>query len=165
MSDAVPGLVETSTNLGIVTVQDGQMEIIMFPRSSVDSGLEDVAQMIASVWDLAGYPAELSDYFAAWTPDADSPISNLMKTTHFDLFGQEPAIAAVHAGLECGEIGATYPEMDMISIGPTIEHGHSPAEDLYIPSVEKAMALLMEVLQRMPEESSQTVAGPVVSHN
>ncbi|MGD8903592.1 MAG: aminoacyl-histidine dipeptidase [Anaerolineae bacterium] len=152
MSDALPGLVETSNNLGVVNVQDAQMDVVCTPRSSVDSALEDVSQMIASVWELAGYEVELADYYPGWNPNPESPILGLMKATYQDLFGQEPEVMAVHAGLECGVIGAKYPGMDMISIGPTLNDVHSPAERLLIPSVGHVMELLLEVLQNIPEE-------------
>jgi dipeptidase D len=150
MSDTVSGLVETSNNLGIATIQDGQMQLVSYPRSSVDSELQDMEQMIISVWELAGYPVEITDWYAAWTPDPDSPILGLTKSAYQELFGVEPSVSAVHAGLECGAIGGIYPDMDMISIGPTLEKVHSPSERLYIPSVEKVMALLTEVLSRVP---------------
>jgi dipeptidase D len=151
MSDAVPGLVETSTNLGITAAQDGQLEIRCLARSSVDSELQDVVQMIASVWELAGYPVQLTEAYPAWTPDPDSQIVDLMTSTYLGLYGQEPVISAIHAGLECGTIGGKYPHMEMISIGPTLTGVHSPEERLFIPSVGKVMALLSEVLQRTPE--------------
>ncbi len=134
--------------MGITTVQDGQMQVICNPRSSVNSELEDVTQMIASVWELAGYPVEITGWYSAWTPDTTSPILNLMETTYTDLYSQEAVIEAVHAGLECGAIGGIYPDMDMISIGPNLSKVHSPSENLFIPSVEKVMSLLVETLQR-----------------
>jgi len=151
MSDALPGLVETSSNLGVVNVQDGKMEVVCVPRSSVDSALEDVSQMIASVWELAGIEVEFAGYYPGWKPDPESPILGLMETTYQDLYGEAPEVTAVHAGLECGVIGAKYPEMDMISIGPTLSDVHSPAENLFIPSVGNVMKLLLEVLQNIPE--------------
>jgi dipeptidase D len=152
MSDGIPGLVETSTNLGICNVQDGQMQVVNVPRSSVDSELDDVSRMIASVWELAGYRADRMDYYGAWTPDLNSPILGLMKAAYLDLYGQEPAVLAVHAGLECGTIGSTYPGMDMISIGPTLADVHTTEERLTISSVGKVMDLLSEVLLQMPEK-------------
>ncbi len=151
MSDAVPGLVETSSNLGVVIIQDGQMQLVDYPRSSVDSQLQDIEQAITSVWALAGYPVEITDWYAAWTPDPASPILGLTQSAYQELFGVEPTVSAVHAGLECGAIGGIYPEMDMISIGPTLEKVHSPSERLYIPSVDRLMKLLSEVLQGIPE--------------
>jgi dipeptidase D len=153
MSDTVPDLVETSTNLGITNVQDGQMQVICYPRSSVDSELDDISQMIASVWELAGYTVEYTDYYSGWTPNPDSPILGLLQATYLDLFDHEAEISAVHAGLECGAIGGIYPDMDMISIGPTIEKVHSTSERLYIPSVPKLMDLLSEALQRIPDRA------------
>jgi dipeptidase D len=151
MSDTVPGLVETSTNLGITTAQDGKLTIVNFPRSSVDSELDDAANMIGSVWALAGYQDELANRFPAWTPNPDSPIVKLMTTSYENLYDQEPEITAIHAGLECGTIGGTYPDMDMISIGPTINGAHTPEENLYIPSVERLMNLLIDALKNIPE--------------
>ncbi len=151
MSDAVPGLVETSTNTGITNAQDGQLEVICYLRSSVDSALADTGQMIASVWELADIPVEFSDAYGGWTPDPDSPILALMQEVYAGLYGQEPTISAVHAGLECGVVTSAYPDMDMISVGPTIENVHSPSERLYIPSVAKTMELLTETLEQMPE--------------
>jgi dipeptidase D len=150
MSDTIPDLVETSTNLGVAIVQDGQMEVNNLPRSSVNSELEDVSQMIASVWELAGYPVECPGFNPGWTPNLASPILGLMKGAYLDLFGQEAGITAVHAGTECGNIGGIYPDMDMISIGPTNENVHTTSERLYIPSVQRVMDLLSEVLQRIP---------------
>ena len=151
MSDAITGLVETSTNLGITNVQTGTMQIVSYPRSSVDSELDDAAQMIASVWELAGYQSEETDRFSGWNPNPDSPILKQMQSTYKTLFGVDATTEAIHAGLECGAVGGTYPGMDMISIGPTLENVHSTSERLYIPSVDKVMKLLTTVLQQIPE--------------
>lgn len=151
LSDAVPGLVETSTNLGVTNAQDGQLEVVCYTRSSVNSALEDVNMMITSVWELAGLQAEIGGAYAGWTPDPASPILALLRSAYVDLYGVEPEVTAVHAGLECGAISGVYPDMDMISIGPTLSGVHSPAERLSIPSVAKVMDLLIEVLQRTPE--------------
>jgi dipeptidase D len=152
MSDAVPGLVETSNNLGVINAADGQMEVVCTPRSSVDSALVDTGQMIASVWELAGQTVAFSGAYGAWRPDPDSPILGLMSEVYEGLYGQEPVVSAVHAGLECGVVASIYPDMDMISIGPTIENVHSPSERLHIPSVAKTMDLLTATLEQMPEE-------------
>ncbi len=151
MSDTVPGLVETSTNTGVTSAQDGKLEVDCTVRSSVDSELEDTAQMIASVWELAGYPVEFSGFYNGWPPDPESPILMKMKDAYLELYGEEAEVMAVHAGLECGTISGKYPDMDMISIGPSMNDVHSPSERLYIPSVEKVVRLLFEVLQNIPE--------------
>jgi dipeptidase D len=147
MSDTVPGLVETSTNMGITTVLDGQVDVISYPRSSVDSELVEVGQMIASVWELAGQSVEISDTYGGWNPNPESPILKHMQNVYESLYGQEPQVSAVHAGLECGVVATTYPDMDMISVGPTIENVHSPAERLFIPSVARTMDLLIATLE------------------
>jgi dipeptidase D len=147
MSDTVPGLVETSNNLGISTIQDGMMELMCYPRSSVDSELTDAGQMVSSVWELGGYQAVVSDRYGGWTPNPDSPIVQLMQKTYKDLYNTDATLTAVHAGLECGAIGGIYPDMDMISIGPTLADVHSPSENLYIPSAQKVYDLLTTALE------------------
>jgi dipeptidase D len=151
MSDALPGLVETSNNLGVVLVQDGQIQVDCTARSSVDSALEDVSQAIASVWRLAGYEVEFANFYPGWNPNRESSILELTKATYQELNGQEPVVMAVHAGLECGMIGGKYPGMDMISIGPTLSDVHSPSERLLIPTVGHVMDLLLAVLEKIPE--------------
>jgi dipeptidase D len=150
MSDAVPGLVETSTNLGITNVQDGQAEVSYYLRSSVNSALEDTGQMIASVWELAGNPAAFSDAYGGWKPDPDSPILAADAGRVRRSLRRRAIVSAVHAGLECGIIATTYPDMDMISIGPTLENVHSPSERLTISSVARVMDLLTATLEQMP---------------
>ena len=90
MSDAVPGLVETSTNMGIVNVADGQLAVTCYPRSSVDTELDDVNQMIASVWDLAGVDDDFSGRYSGWNPNPDSPILLLMQDVYQEMYGQDP---------------------------------------------------------------------------
>ena len=154
MSDAVPGLVETSTNMGIVTGADGKMAITCLPRSSVDTELDDVNQMIASVWNLAGIPVTISGRYSGWNPDPDSPILLLMEDVYQEMFGQQPEVTALHAGLECGTISAKYPGMDAISIGPTLQNVHTPNERLEVATVKKLNDFLLETLQRIPEKAT-----------
>jgi dipeptidase D len=149
MSDSVPGLVETSTNLGITSAKGGKLGITCFPRSSVNSEITDTVQMISSVWELAGYTAESSNYFSAWPPNSDSAILALMQTTYEGLYSKEPEVGAIHAGLECGAVSGIYPDMDMISIGPTLAGVHTVNENLYIPSVQKVMDLVTTTLQNI----------------
>ena len=156
MSDAVPGLVETSTNLGIVSVEDGVISATSLPRSSVDSELDDVNQMIASVADLAGVPVTVSGRYSGWKPNPESPIVLLMQDVYREQTGQEAVVSAIHAGLECGTIVGTYPGMDAISIGPTLHDVHTPNERLEIATVPKLMDLLMVTLQRVSAQPSAT---------
>jgi dipeptidase D len=149
MSDAVPGLVETSINLGSVAAADGQFAAGFLVRSAVNSARDDVEQMAASVFELAGIEAVRKDAFTGWKPNPDSPLLKLMQSAYRDLRGREAAVVAVHAGLETSEFGATYPELDMISVGPTIEGAHSPDERLEISTVGKVYDLLVATLQRI----------------
>jgi dipeptidase D len=162
MSDAVPGLVETSTNMGIVEAAAGNLAASLLPRSSVDTALDDVGQMIASVWDMAGVPVDISGRYSGWNPNPESPIVLLMQEVYQEQTGQEAVVSAVHAGLECGTIVSKHPGMDAISIGPTLYDVHTPNERLEIATVPMLMDLLMKTLQRIPVQlsaSSQEQAG------
>ncbi len=150
MSNAVPGLVETSTNMGIVNVADGEITVTYLVRSSVDTAVDDVNEMIASVWDMAGIDVAYSGRYSGWNPNPDSPILLLMEDVYEEMYGVQPEVTAVHAGLECGTISATYSGMDVISIGPTLRDVHTPNERLQIDTVKKLNDFLLETLQRIP---------------
>jgi dipeptidase D len=152
MSDAVPGLVETSTNMGIVKAADGQLAVTYYPRSSVDTELDDINQMIASVWDLAGVDVAFSGRFSGWNPNPNSPILLLMQDVYKEMYGQDPDVTAVHAGLECGTIVSKYSGMDAISIGPTLQDVHTPNERIQVASVKKLNDFLIETLKQIPEK-------------
>ncbi len=152
MSDSVPDLVETSTNMGIVKAADGQLTVTCNPRSSVDTELDDINQMIASVWDLAGVEVAFSGRYPGWNPDPDSPILLLMQDVYKQMYGQDPEVTAVHAGLECGTIVSKYPGMDAISIGPTLQDVHTPNERMQVSSVKKLNDFLIETLKQIPEK-------------
>jgi dipeptidase D len=149
MSDAVPGLVETSTNLGTVKAADGQLAAGFLVRSAVDSARDDVRQMIGSVWELAGAETTTHDAYSGWTPDPDSPLLGLMQRVYRDLYDRESEVMAIHAGLETSVIGAKYPGLDMISVGPTMQNVHSPREQMEVVSVGKVYDLLVAVLERI----------------
>lgn len=151
MSDAVPGLVETSTNMGIVTSVDGQVAITCLPRSSVDTALDDVNQRIASVVNLADVPVTVSGRYSGWNPNPESPILLLMQDVYEKLYGREPEVSAIHAGLECGTIASKYPGMDAISIGPTLQEVHTPNERLNVATVKALNDLLLATLEAMAE--------------
>jgi dipeptidase D len=156
MSDVVPGLVETSTNMGIVQIEDGELDVTCYPRSSVDTELDDVAQMIGSVWDLAGIQVTFDGRYPGWKANPDSPILGLMKDVYPGLYGVDPDVESVHAGTECGVIQAAYPGMDAISVGPTLQNVHTPSERLEIATVKKLADLLTETLLRIPEAVATT---------
>ncbi len=150
MSDNVAGLVETSTNMGVARAADRVLECSNRIRSSVDTSVDDVGAMLSSVWELAGAQVRFSGRYPGWKPNPGSPIVLLMSDVYRNLFGREPSVVAIHAGLECGTIYGKYPNLDMISVGPTMQDVHSPAERLFAPSVQKAMDLLVETLRQIP---------------
>jgi len=151
MSQDIPDFVETSTNLASVKFQEKDILITTSQRSSVESEKEDVTNMVISVFQMAGVRTETSDGYPGWSPNPDSEIVALTSLIYQKLFDQQPAVLAIHAGLECGLIGDKYPSMDMISFGPTIKGAHSPDESLEIASVQKFWDLLIEVLNTIPE--------------
>ncbi len=153
MSDTVPSLVETSTNMGITSLADGQLEVTSLMRSSVDSELQDVHQMMASVWELAGIEPVFSGLSPAWQPNLNSPIVLLMESVYQSLYGEQPSLTAIHAGLEIGTIMGTYPNMDCISIGPTMQGVHTTSEKLQVDTVKKLDDLLVATLRQIPAAS------------
>ncbi|HOW32056.1 MAG TPA: aminoacyl-histidine dipeptidase, partial [Bacteroidales bacterium] len=150
MSDDMPGLVETSTNLASVKMADGELRVQCLLRSSVDSAQEDLGIMIKSVFELAGAAVELSGKYPGWKPNMNSAILNTMQNVYQKLYGKIPEIKAIHAGLECGILGGAYPNWDMISFGPTIRYPHSPDEKVNIASVEKFWKFLTSTLENAP---------------
>ncbi len=150
MSNHIPGLVQTSSNLGVIASDGEQTTATIFVRSSMESEKIALADNIASVFELADAEVECDGSHPAWQPNTSSPILSAMKQGYKELFGAEPTVLAVHAGLECGLIGATYPHLDMISFGPTIVSPHSPAERAQISSVEKFYRLLRHTMENIP---------------
>ena len=150
MSDGVPGLVETSTNLAVVRTEKGGAVIQCLLRSSVDSAKDDLGSMVKSVFILAGAEVKLEGGYPGWKPNPDSPILHAMKDVYHKKFGKVPEVKAIHAGLECGLIGGIYPKLDMISFGPTIRHPHSPDEKVHIGSVAKFWDYLVATLENIP---------------
>jgi len=147
----IPNFVETSTNLASVKFREDRIIVTTSQRSSVESSKRDILDMVASVFNLAGATIEQSTGYPGWKPNPDSSILRLSVESYRRLFGQEPKVLAIHAGLECGLIGALYPGMDMVSFGPTIKGAHSPDERLEIKSAVKFWDLLLDILQRIQE--------------
>ena len=149
MSDTVPGLVETSTNFSRVEMACGKAELLFMVRCMVNYGKPQVVAMIDAVVTLAGGRIETQGDYNGWAPNPDSKILHVMKEGYEKRFGETPEIKAIHAGLECGIIGAKYPHLDMISIGPTIRFPHSPDEKVNVPSVVKFYDFLLETLKNL----------------
>lgn len=146
MSRSMPGLVETSTNLASVKFKDDKIIVTTSQRSSINSSKQDIANMVESVFTLARANVEHSDGYPGWAPNTNSEILNITKKSYEKLFGVEPKVRAIHAGLECGLFLEKYPDLDMVSFGPTLRGVHSPAEKINIQSVQKFWDLLVEVL-------------------
>ena len=150
MSNSIKDLVETSLNIAIVKTDGQKFTIHALLRSSVDSAKEALGERLVCLAELAGGKCELSGAYPGWKPNMDSPILTTMQKVYKNLFGNEPKIMAIHAGLECGLFGGMYPNWDMISFGPTIAHPHSPDEGVEIASVEKFWNFLVETLKNIP---------------
>jgi dipeptidase D len=149
MSNDIPGLVETSTNLAAVKSADGTLEVLMSSRSSVASGLDWIRGKIEAVAVLAGAKVDHHDGYPGWKPDLDSKLLGVVRSVHGRVLGSEPHVEAIHAGLECGLIGEMVPGMDMVSIGPQIEFPHSPNERVKVDSVGRFYDLLTETLKEL----------------
>ena len=151
MSASINNLVETSNNMAMVKVSEGVFSVKCLLRSSVDSAKEALAQKIKAVFELANVKTSFSGGYSGWAPNPNSDILRIMKDVYHKLYGKDPKVMAIHAGLECGILSGAYPEWDMISCGPTLLSPHSPDERAYIPSVEKVWDYLKEVLKSIPE--------------
>lgn len=150
MSQDIPGLVETSTNVGIVELSDdGICTVTCLSRSSVAPAMETVRESIRAAAELAGGTADLVNSYPGWRPDIDSPVLQVCRNVWKEVSGREAIVTAIHAGLECGVIGENVPGMDMISLGPDMRNVHSPDEYLSIPSTARFYAYLKAILARL----------------
>ncbi|HBG04526.1 MAG: aminoacyl-histidine dipeptidase [Geobacteraceae bacterium GWC2_58_44] len=147
MSADIPGLVETSTNVAVITTSENEIVLITSQRSSVASRLTEVVQSVEAIFQLGGATIEVSEGYPGWKPDLDSDILRVARKSYRSLYGKDVEVKAIHAGLECGIIGERVPGMDMISFGPTLECVHSPDERIYIDSVGKYWEFLTAILK------------------
>ena len=150
-SQTIPGMVETSTNLASVKMKGNQIEVSTSQRSSIESSKWDIAYMVEATFLLAGASVTHGKGYPGWAPDKNSEILRITETAYEKLFNTKPIVRAIHAGLECGLFLEKYPDLDMISFGPTIKGAHSPDERLHIESNIKFWDLLIEVLRKIPE--------------
>ncbi|MHB2153305.1 aminoacyl-histidine dipeptidase [Calditrichota bacterium GD2] len=149
MSHAIEGLVETSTNMAIITTKGDEVEMLTSQRSSIASSITDIADRVKALGELAGFEVKQTDGYPAWQPNPDSKLLQICKSIYAEKFGKEPEVTAIHAGLECGIIGEKYEGMDMISFGPDILGAHSPDEKIRIESVQHVWEYLLEVLKKI----------------
>ena len=151
MSDDFENTVETSNNLAIVKSNQNHVSILCLARSLSDLERDHIAQSIDASFQSAGATTTQSGRYPGWKPDPNSKMLNVMTEVHESLFGYEPKIKVIHAGLECGLLSKPYPHWDMISFGPNIRHAHSPDEKVEIKSVQWFWQYLCAVLKVIPE--------------
>jgi Xaa-His dipeptidase len=150
MSHEIADLVETSNNLASIKQRDGVILVETSQRSSTTSLRNSASEMVSSVFELAGASVSVRDPYPGWKPNPDSAILKASADAYRKLFGKEPAVKAIHAGLECGLILDVYPDLDMVSFGPTLRDVHSPAERIEIKTVDLWWKHLLEVLKEIP---------------
>lgn len=146
MSARLPGVVETSSNLGIVHLAPDSATCNFMVRSLVDAAGRELGDAIASLFALSAMPVELSGHYPGWTPNPESPLLARCQAVFRDVFAESSTTQVIHAGLECSLIGGKYPGMDMLSFGPTIRSAHAPGEMVDIASVERCWRLLTAIL-------------------
>lgn len=152
MSRDLEGLVETSTNLASVKMAaDNKIVVTTSQRSSVESRKLDIANQVEAVFTLAGATVEHGEGYPGWQPNMDSQIMHIASDAYEELYGIKPAIKAIHAGLECGLFKSVYPNLDMVSFGPTLRGVHSPSEKMHIPAVDRFWQQLRRILEKVAE--------------
>ena len=151
-SQDMPGLVETSSNLASIKMVDGKIKIVTSQRSSILSSRKDMSEVVRSAFLLGGAEVTTGDGYPGWKPNPASPILKVAIESYKRLFGVEPKVKAIHAGLECGLFLEKYPHLDMFSTGPTLRGVHSPDERMHIPAVDKFWQHLLDVLVNVPQK-------------
>ena len=149
MNQDIEGLVETSSNLASINTVGNQIVLVASQRSSTESALENMSNTIAAVLKLAGAKVEFSDKYPGWQPNTNTTILKVSVDAYEKLFNKKPIVRAIHAGLECGLFSTKYPNVEMISFGPTLRDVHTPDERLLIPTVDMAWRLLVEILENL----------------
>ena len=150
MSQDIPGLVETSSNLASIKQKEGKIIVVTSQRSSILSSRKDMSQMVRAAFELGGAVCVTADGYPGWKPNPSSEILSVAVESYKRLFGTEPKVKAIHAGLECGLFLEKYPSLDMVSFGPTLRGVHSPDERMLIPTVDKFWRHLLDVLVHVP---------------
>jgi aminoacyl-histidine dipeptidase len=159
MSPDIKGLVETSSNLATINIDDGELIIISSQRSSSDPGLSSLTSSIEKIAKKYGATYEHNSGYPAWQPDMSSPLLKRCMEVYSSVFDEKAKIEIIHAGLECAVIGSKFENMDMISFGPTIRNPHSPDECLHIPSIRKIWDFLIALLESFAEKEERKKSG------
>ena len=151
MSQDIPGLIETSTNMASVKMKPGNIiRIETSQRSSTASSKRDMNTMVRTVFEMAGAEVSSGEGYPGWKPNPHSEILEIATASYKRLFGVDAKVKAIHAGLECGLFLDKYPTLDMISFGPTLQGVHSPDERMLIPTVQKFWDHLLDILKNAP---------------
>ena len=146
------GMVETSSNIASIHSSENAIEILSSQRSNVMSNLDNMCATIRATFELAGAEAESGDGYPAWKMKANSVLQKIVRESYVKLFGKEPVVRGIHAGLECGLFSERYPQLDMVSFGPTLRYVHTPDERLLIPTVQMVWDHLLDVLKNIPQK-------------
>ena len=143
------GVVETSSNLGVISTESGAVSLLFMTRSLKNHARDNTVQRIRSCFEMIGAEVSAEGAYPGWTPSKDPKLLEITKSVYLGLMGKEAGVQVIHAGLECGLLGDIYPDWDMISFGPTITGAHSPDERVEIKSVERFWDLLLAVLEKL----------------
>ena len=149
--EALDWLVETSSNVAAVKTTDTQVEVLSSQRSNVMSNLDNMCNTVAAAYRLAGAKVMTTDGYPAWKMNPNSKLVDITVAAYRKLFGKDPKVLGIHAGLECGLFSERYPELDMVSFGPTLRYVHTPDERLLIPTVQMVWDHWLEILKNIPE--------------
>jgi len=149
---ALNGMVETSSNIASIETTDTEFRIVSSQRSNVMSNLDNMCATIGACFLLAGAEVKHSDGYPAWKMRSGSELQRIVRESYVKLFGKEPVVRGIHAGLECGLFSERYPNLDMVSFGPTLRFVHTPDERLHIPTVQMVWDHLLDVLRQIPEK-------------
>ena len=150
MSEEIPDLVETSNNIARVLVEKGNIKILCLTRSSTEESKMELANSLKNTFEHEGFTVKFSGSYPGWSPNKDSAILKVLTELYENMFHEQPEVVACHAGLECGILGTHYPDMDMISFGPTIKGAHSPDERASLSSSVRFWGFLQEILKNIP---------------
>lgn len=150
MDQEIPNFVQTSSNLASVHLNGSDIVIVLSQRSNILSARKNASDMVGGVFSLAGADVEVGDGYPGWKLNPESPLLKITVDAYKRIFHKDPQIKAIHAGLECGLISEKYPNVDMVSFGPTLRGVHSPDERLLIPTVQMVWDHLLEVLRNIP---------------
>ncbi|MCI7090245.1 MAG: aminoacyl-histidine dipeptidase [Prevotella sp.] len=150
--EALASMVETSSNIASIVTEENEIKVVSSQRSNVMSNLDNQCNTVKALFELAGAKVEQNDGYPAWKMNPNSKLTKAVVDCYTRLFGKEPIVRGIHAGLECGLFSERYPNLDMVSFGPTLRFVHTPEERIHIPSVQMVWDHLLAVLKEIPKK-------------